>query len=207
VASYLASHGFRVTAAASADEAHARMRGLTFDLVVLDIMMKGQTGIEFAQSLRGQENTVPILMLSALAETSDRIKGLASGGDDYLPKPFEPMELLLRIQSILRRRRTGTPAGGEIRFGRCRFSVARGELRRDGELVRLTGRERDLLRLFAQRSGRTVTRNDLMQPGAEENARTIDVQINRLRRKIESDPANPVYLQTVRGQGYTLHVD
>jgi two-component system phosphate regulon response regulator OmpR len=207
VASYLTGHGFRVTTAASAQEARERMRGLVFDLVVLDIMMKGQTGIEFAQSMRSEDNSVPILMLSALAETSDRIRGLASGGDDYLAKPFEPMELLLRIQSILRRRRAAAPAAGEIRFGRCRFSLTRGELRRDGEIVRLTTRERDLLRLFAERSGKTVARNDLMQPGSDENARTIDVQINRLRRKIENDPANPVYLQTVRGRGYTLHID
>jgi two-component system phosphate regulon response regulator OmpR len=183
------------------------MRGLAFDLVVLDIMMKGQNGIEFTQSLRREANAVPILMLSALAETGDRIKGLASGGDDYLSKPFEPMELLLRIQSILRRHRLTAPVAGEIKFGRCKFSPARGELRRDGEIVRLTTRERDLLRLFAERAGKAVARIDLMQPGSEENARTIDVQINRLRRKIESDPGTPVYLQTVRGQGYTLHID
>lgn len=207
MASYLTGCGYRVTAAASADEARERMRGLAFDLVVLDIMMKGQSGIEFTQDMRREANAVPILMLSALAESGDRIKGLASGGDDYLSKPFEPMELLLRIQSILRRHRQGTPAGGEIKFGRCKFSLARGELRRDGEIVRLTTRERDLLRLFAERAGKTVARNDLMQPGAEENARTIDVQINRLRRKIEANPGTPVYLQTVRGQGYTLHID
>jgi two-component system phosphate regulon response regulator OmpR len=183
------------------------MRGLVFDLVVLDIMMKGQNGIEFAQSIRNDENAVPILMLSALADTGDRIRGLASGGDDYLPKPFEPMELLLRIQSLLRRRRPAGAGGGEVRFGRCRFSLSRGELRRDGKVVRLTTRERDLLRMFAERPGKTVARDDLKRPGANENARTIDVQINRLRRKIESDPAAPLHLQTVRGQGYALHID
>jgi two-component system phosphate regulon response regulator OmpR len=99
------------------------------------------------------------------------------------------------------------PADAEIQFGCCKFSLARGELRRDGKLVKLTTRERELLRFFAERAGKTVARNDLMQPGAEENARTIDVQINRLRRKIETDPATPVYLQTVRGQGYTLYID
>ncbi len=207
VASYLAGHGFRVTAAASADEARQRMRGLSFDLVVLDIMMKGQTGIEFAQVVRREANAVPILMLSALAQTEDRIKGLAAGGDDYLSKPFEPMELLLRIQSILRRHRPAAPAGDEIRFGRCKFNPARGELRRDGEIVKLTSRERDLLRMFAERPGKAVARSELMRPGVEENARTIDVQINRLRRKIETDPGTPVYLQTIRGEGYTLYVD
>ena len=183
------------------------MRGLAFDLVVLDIMMKGQTGIEFTQAMRREANAVPILMLSALAEPGDRINGLVSGGDDYLSKPFEPLELLLRIQSILRRHRAVAPVNGEIKFGRCKFSLARGELRRDGDIVKLTTRERDLLRFFAERAGKTVARNDLMQPGAEENARTIDVQINRLRRKIETDPGTPVYLQTVRGQGYALYID
>lgn len=183
------------------------MRGLAFDLVVLDIMMKGQNGIEFTQAMRREANTVPILMLSALAETDDRIRGLASGSDDYLAKPFEPRELLLRILSILRRHQPVMPAASEIRFGRCRFSLARGELRRDGQVVRLTTRERDLLRFFAERAGKTVTRSDLVPPGSEENARTIDVQINRLRRKIEIDPSNPVYLQTLRGKGYILYTD
>jgi two-component system phosphate regulon response regulator OmpR len=207
VASYLAGHGFRVTAAASADEARQRMRGLAFDLVVLDIMMKGQTGIEFAQVVRREANAVPILMLSALAQTEDRIKGLSAGGDDYLPKPFEPMELLLRIQSILRRHRRAPPAGNEVSFGRCKFNPARGELRRDGAIVKLTSRERDLLRTFTEHAGKAVARSDLMRPGGQENARTIDVQINRLRRKIETDPGTPVYLQTVHGEGYTLYVD
>jgi two-component system phosphate regulon response regulator OmpR len=207
IATFLTNHGLRVTVAEGAPEARERMRGLTFDLIVLDIMMKGETGIDLTRSIRAENNGVPILLLSALADPPDRVNGLASGSDDYLPKPFEPMELLLRIRSILRRSdRTASP-NEEVRFGACTFHIARGELRRNGEAVRLTTRERELLRLFVERAGRTIGRSELMHPGAEENARTIDVQINRLRRKIEQDPAAPVYLQTIRGAGYTLYLD
>jgi two-component system, OmpR family, phosphate regulon response regulator OmpR len=207
IASFLSGHGLRVTAAASAAEARERMRGLAFDLIVLDIMMKGETGIELTRSIRAERNSVPILLLSALSDAPDRVNGLASGSDDYLPKPFDPMELLLRIRSILRRSDGTTRLGEEVRFGTCTFHLGRGELRRNGAAVRLTTRERELLRLFAEKAGTTIGRTELMHPGTEENARTIDVQINRLRRKIEADPAAPVYLQTIRGAGYTLYID
>jgi len=207
ITSFLSGHGLRVTAAASASEARERMRGLAFDLIVLDIMMKEETGIEFTRSIRAERNSIPILLLSALGDTPDRVNGLASGSDDYLPKPFEPMELLLRIRSILRRSDRMTRSGEEVRFGACTFHLGRGELRRNGAAVRLTTRERELLRLFVERAGTTIGRTELMHPGTEENARTIDVQINRLRRKIEADPAAPVYLQTIRGAGYTLYLD
>jgi len=207
IASFLSGHGLRVTAAASAAEARERMRGLAFDLIVLDIMMKGETGIELTRSIRAERNSVPILLLSALSDAPDRVNGLASGSDDYLPKPFDPMELLLRIRSILRRSDGTTRLGEEVRFGTCTFHLARGELRRNGAAVRLTTRERELLRLFVEKAGTTIGRTELMHPGTEENARTIDVQINRLRRKIEADPAAPVYLQTIRGAGYTLYLD
>jgi two-component system phosphate regulon response regulator OmpR len=207
LSSFLAEHGYRVTAAVSALDARKKMMGLAFDLIVLDIMMKGETGIELTRALRGDENPVPILMLSALADSSDRIKGLSSGSDDYLPKPFEPMELLLRIQSILRRQQARVEARDEVRFGPCTFQVSRGELRREGRPVKLTSRERDLLRQLVERAGEPIDRRDLMQNALEENARTIDVQINRLRRKIESDPAAPIYLQTIRGAGYALYLD
>ena len=184
------------------------MRGLAFDLIVLDIMMKGETGLEFAKSLRDGGNAVPVLMLSALAEPSDRIAGLATGSDDYLIKPFEPRELLLRIRNILKRNAPALPeAVAEVRFGPCLFQIERGELRREGAMVKLTSRERELLRLLAQRAGEPVSRAELMLPGAEETARSVDVQINRLRRKIEADPAEPQYLQTIRGSGYTLMTD
>jgi two-component system, OmpR family, phosphate regulon response regulator OmpR len=207
ITSFLSGHGLRVTAAASASEARERMRGLAFDLIVLDIMMKEETGIELTRSIRAEKNSVPILLLSALGDAPDRVNGLASGSDDYLPKPFEPMELLLRIRSILRRSDRMTRSGEEVRFGSCTFHLGRGELRRNGAAVRLTTRERELLRLFVEKAGTTIGRTELMHPGTEENARTIDVQINRLRRKIEADPAAPVYLQTIRGAGYTLYLD
>jgi len=207
ISSFLASHGLRISTAANALEAREKMRGLAFDLIVLDIMMSGESGIELTRAIRRQKNRIPILLLSALAETSDRLNGLQSGSDDYLPKPFDPMELLLRIRNILRRSNQVPAIGNEVRFGECTFHVSRGELRRNGELVRLTTRERELLRLFVERSGHAISRNELMNPGAGENARTIDVQINRLRRKIEADPASPVYLQTIRGAGYTLYLD
>jgi two-component system, OmpR family, phosphate regulon response regulator OmpR len=202
--SYLAGKGFRVTAAGSAKLARERMRGMTFDLLVLDVMMPGESGLELVRSLRAAADGVPVLMLSALADSGDRINGLSSGSDDYLAKPFEPAELLLRIQSILRRRPRA--ASSEARFGPCTFNAERGELRRGDELVRLTSRERDLMRLFVHKAGQTLSREDLAQ-GPTEGARSIDVQINRLRRKIEDDPSYPVYLQTVRGAGYILHLD
>ena len=205
--SYLAQHGFRVSVAAAAAEAREKMRGVEFDLIVLDVMMPGETGNELAASLRVDRAGVPILILSALADPADRIKGLMSGGDDYLAKPFDPQELLLRIRSVLRRASPREAQPGAVRFGDCSFNPGRGELRRDGELVRLTTRERDLLRLLTKRAGAPVSRAELAQPGGEDSLRSVDVQINRLRQKIESDPANPVYLQTVRGAGYALHVD
>lgn len=204
--SYLSHNGFRVSAAADAARARQAMQGMAFDLLILDVMMPGESGLDLTRSLRETHNGVPILMLSALAETDDRIAGLASGSDDYLAKPFEPEELLLRIRSILKRN-AQAPAISEARFGNCEFNPQRGELRRDGQVVRLTTRERELLRMLVQRAGQTVSRFDLALPGSEDSPRSIDVHINRLRRKIEPDPAVPVYLQTVRGVGYTLHVD
>ena len=205
--SYLAEHGFRVTLAASAAEARERMRGVIFDLMILDIMMPGENGLELTASLRQSNTKLPVLMLSALADTEDRISGLASGSDDYLPKPFEPRELVLRIRNLLRRAAVSDEPAGEVRFGPFTFNLPRGELRKDGERVRLTSREKDLLRLLAVRPGNPVARGDLAQPGSEESARSVDVQINRLRQKIENDPANPVILQTVRGSGYALYLD
>ncbi|MGQ0486026.1 MAG: response regulator [Hyphomicrobiales bacterium] len=206
--SYLAENGFRVTVAESAAAARQRMQGLAFDLMVLDIMMPGESGLALTQALRGNLAEVPILMLSALSDTGDKIAGLQAGSDDYLAKPFEPRELLLRIRNLLRR---AAPAASEeesdVRFGSFNFNLPRGELRRDGELIKLTSREKELLRLLARRPGRPVARSELAAPGAADSARNIDVQINRLRRKIESDPANPAYLQTIRGSGYALYLD
>lgn len=204
--SYLVQNGFRVTVAGSALEARQRRMGLQFDLIVLDIMMPGESGLALVQALRAGNDSIPVLMLSALAEPPDRIAGLTAGSDDYLSKPFEPQELLLRMNNLLRRAPAQNTAA-EFRFGDLLFNSARGELRRAGDLVRLTTRERDMLRLLAARAGQTVPRTDLAAEGADETARSVDVQINRLRQKIEADPANPVYLQTVRGAGYVLYPD
>jgi len=205
--SFLAEAGYRVSAAANAGEARERMRGLSFDLLILDVMMPGESGISLVESLRRDASGVPVLFLSALADTEDRIAGLHAGGDDYLVKPFEPRELLLRLQNLLRRRTPAAPAGADVRFGPCVFNSVRGELRRDGRPVHLTTRERDLLRTFVANAGRPLSRGALGADGEAEGARAIDVQVTRLRRKIEEDPGSPVYLQTVRGLGYTLYLD
>lgn len=205
--SYLNSHGFRVTVAANAAEARDRMRAMIFDLVVLDVMMPGETGVSLAQGLRAARSDVPILMLSARAESADRITGLAAGSDDYLTKPFEPEELLLRLRNLLRRAGPSLPAIREAQFGDCIFDMIKGELWRDGDVVHLTGREKDLLRHLVQGGGKPVPRSALRADGQDDAARAVDVQINRLRQKIEKDPANPVLLQTVRGEGYVLYVE
>ena len=207
IKSYLMENGFMVSVASSAAEARERMRGMVFDLLVLDIMMPGETGLQFTTSMRNGGSDVPVLMLSALADTDDRIAGLSTGSDDYLVKPFEPRELLLRIKNLLRRATVVQPATTDVRFGEFQFNVPRGELRRSGELVRLTSGEKELLRQLAHKSGLPLSRLELSQPGSEDSARSVDVQINRLRQKIENDPTNPVYLQTVRGAGYALFVD
>lgn len=209
LARYLFGQGFRVTTAADAEAAEASLRGLDFDIVLLDVMMPGMSGLEFARKVKAVRD-IPICMLTARAEPEQRIEGLEIGVDDYVPKPFEPRELLLRLRNILRRGQTqpGAPiATDEIRMGSLVFHIARGELRGNNETVKLTERERDLLRQFAQRPGVPIQRHELATEDATGNDRAVDVQINRLRRKIESDPSNPVYLQTVRGKGYILYTD
>jgi two-component system phosphate regulon response regulator OmpR len=207
LARYLSEAGYRVTTAASAAEARARLAGLTFDLLILDVMMPGESGTDLAKSLR-QTLQVPILMLTALGDAQDRIRGLESGVDDYVSKPFEPRELLLRIASILRRSasRTTPLQDGEIKFGDFSFHLGRGELRRGDEIIRTTERERELLRLLAEQRGGPVSREALAGK-SEANERAVDVQINRLRRKIENNPSHPLLLQTVRGAGYRLLVE
>ncbi len=203
---YLRQNGYRVTTAEDGTAARAQMEGLAFDCLVLDVMMPGESGFEIAERLR-QESDVPILMLTARSEPEHRVKGLELGVDDYMPKPFEPRELLLRLQNILRRRASPKTKAGEVRFGPFTFDLRRNELRRDGELIRLTDREREVLREFALSGGEPVSREDLARLGEYENERAVDVQINRLRQKLETDPANPAYLHTVRGKGYVLYLD
>jgi two-component system phosphate regulon response regulator OmpR len=203
---YLKSNGFMVSAAANSGEARKALEGLTFDVIVLDVMMPGENGLSFAKSLRDGGNNVPILMLSARTDTSDRILGLTTGSDDYLGKPFEPEELLLRLRNLLRR---SAPKKSlvSVTFGDCVFDLTTGNLLRAGEAVKLTGREKDILRLLAATPGEAVPRIVLQSQGLDESARAIDVQMTRLRQKIEKDPANPMHLQTVRGQGYCLFAD
>jgi two-component system phosphate regulon response regulator OmpR len=204
---YLSANGFRVTAAASAAEARRQISNLAFDLLVVDVMMPGETGLEFTEALR-QTSSVPILILTARSEVPHRIRGLEVGADDYLAKPFEPRELLLRITSILRRgTQQAAPIVESISFGPFTFHVERGELKQGDAVVRITDRERDLLRIFAARPGETVKRHEFLKVSNGGGERAVDVQINRLRRKIEEDPSNPVHLQTARGIGYRLLVD
>jgi two-component system, OmpR family, phosphate regulon response regulator OmpR len=205
--SYLQANGFRVTSAANAAVARKAMDGLCYDVIVLDIMMPGENGLSFATSLRGDGDTVPILMLSARSDTSDRIQGLATGSDDYLGKPFEPEELLLRLRNLLRRVAPKAEKIKAVKFGECSFEIESGVLERNGELVKLTGREKDILRLLASTPGVPVARAALQPDGVDEGARAIDVQMTRLRQKIEKDPGIPVHLQTVRGQGYCLFAE
>ena len=206
LARFLQENEFRVTTADSAAAARANMRGLSFDLLVLDVMMPGESGFELAEDLRTDQD-IPILMLTARAEPDYRIKGLEIGVDDYLAKPFEPRELLLRLRNILSRRKRNLGAQDSIHMGDFTFHIGRGELKRKGESMRLTERERDLLRQFAERPGTPISRMDLTKKGTGGSERAVDVQINRLRQKIEADPGNPVYLQTVRGKGYILHAE
>jgi two-component system, OmpR family, phosphate regulon response regulator OmpR len=204
---FLSDQGLRVTTAASAAEARARMEALVFDAVILDVMMPGETGLEFLRRLRDEAgDTVPVIMLTARSEVADRIAGLEAGADDYLPKPFDPRELLLRVTNILKR---AAPPPSQtrpemVRFGPFLFLLDRQELRRGDEVIRLTDRERVLLGALAEAAGETVSRFSLVGPDGDASERAVDVQINRLRRKIEKDPANPAFVQTVRGVGYKL---
>jgi len=208
---YLAENGFRVTTAESAADARAKLASLAFDLLVLDVMMPGEDGFVFTRSLRTTMD-VPILLLTARVEAEDRIDGLERGADDYLTKPFEPRELVLRITGILRRAQKPEPAAppvpGPLRLGPCVFDNARGELSRAGRPIRLAPSELRVLRTLAAAPGQAVSREDLRQgSGADGTVRAVDVQITRLRRKIEADPKAPRYLQTVRGSGYALVPD
>jgi two-component system phosphate regulon response regulator OmpR len=201
---FLFTEGYRVSTAESAADARAKLEGLRFDLLVLDVMMPGETGFDFARTLRESSN-VPILMLTAKGEAESRIEGLSIGADDYVGKPFEPRELALRIASILRRARpVATPAAESVCFGEFFFHLGRGELKRGDEIIHLTDREREMLRVLAMTPGETVPRIALAGNGGSIGERAVDVQINRLRRKIERDPANPMLVQTVRGIGYRL---
>ena len=210
---YLIRNGFLVSAARDAAHARRLLSGLEFDLLVLDVMMPGEDGVSLTGALRAELAT-PILLLTAKGETEDRIRGLEAGADDYLVKPFEPKELLLRINAILRR--APEPKAGEagpkfLRLGPVRYDVERGEMWRGEAPVRLTATEAQLMRIFSARPGEALSRlrlvEDLGRAGGQAQERAVDVQITRLRRKIEANPKQPRYLQTVRGAGYMLAPD
>ncbi len=201
---FLTGEGYRVTTAETAADARAKLKSLSFDLLILDVMMPGESGFDFAKALRGT-STVPILMLTARDAAESRIKGLEMGADDYLSKPFEPRELSLRIANILKRAQPAAASPAEsVRFGPFVYHLARGELRKGEKAIKLTDREREMLRILAGTPGETVSRMDLAGNGGSVSERAVDVLVNRLRRKIERNPANPLYVQTVRGIGYRL---
>jgi two-component system phosphate regulon response regulator OmpR len=200
---YLAQHGYIVSVAVSAEDAKQKLEGLRFDLCVLDVMLPGQDGIALTRELRAKDQ-LPILLLTARGDPEDRITGLEVGADDYLVKPFEPRELLLRIATILRRV-LPVADDGIVRFGPFTYDRANAELRRNGELVHLTTGELSLLAILAERPGRAVSRAELGERGKISGSdRAIDVQMARLRRKIEDDPRQPRYLLTMRSEGYAL---
>jgi two-component system phosphate regulon response regulator OmpR len=204
---YLSDSGFRVTTAGGAAEARAQLASLAFDLIVLDVMMPGESGLSFVQSLR-PACQVPILLLTAMGGAEDRVRGFETGADDYLHKPFEPRELVLRIQSILRRVPRDVPAPAEVRLGDFRFDIGREQLMRGSDVVRLTTAEAGLLKALAESAGSPLSREELGRRCAiAGELRAVDVQVTRLRRKIEPDPKLPRYLQTVRGRGYVLRPD
>jgi two-component system phosphate regulon response regulator OmpR len=211
LARYLMDNGFRVTAAADAAEARDRLRFIHPDLMVLDVMMPGETGLELVERLRREDaSTLPVLLLTARGAPEDRIAGFEAGADDYLGKPFEPMELVLRIRAMLRRAAppplSVEPATGPITLGEAVFDTARGELRNQAGTVRLTGGEAALLSALARKPNEVLSREDIAAALAMDDAgeRAIDVQVTRLRRKIEADPREPRFLHTVRGRGYIL---
>lgn len=210
---FLVRGGFLVSVARDAAQARRLLTGLEFDLIVLDVMMPGEDGIALTRDLR-RHMTTPILLLTARGESGNRIEGLEAGADDYLVKPFEPKELLLRINAILRRvpQARAADAGPKVlHLGAVRYDVDRGELWNGAEIVRLTATEAALMRIFAAQAGAPVSRErlvgDLGRDEGQAQERAVDVQITRLRRKIEADPKQPRYLQTVRGAGYMLAPD
>ncbi len=203
---FLRESGFMVSAAKGAAEAREMMRQYKFDLLVVDIMMPGESGLEFLEKLR-KEDTVPVILLTAMGASGDRINGLECGADDYLPKPFEPKELVLRIKNILKRTpQVDEAANSKLNLGMCVYDMDKKELAdKQGRIIHITPVEQAMLSLLGQKSGQIFSRDRLAELlGAGQGPRSIDVQVTRLRKKIEKDSKNPRYLQTVRGKGYML---
>ena len=211
---FLVQSDYIVSTAEDAEQARTLLSAIEFDLIILDVMMPGQDGISFTADLRTQQNNTPILLLTARGETEDRIKGLEAGADDYLPKPFEPKELLLRINEILRRMpdlKEDQMMPKTLSLGHLKYDVARNELWEGENQIRLTTTESQLMKIFTSALGEPISRVDLVaslgRDVSSAQDRAIDVQITRLRRKIEVNPGQPRYLQTVRGAGYMLLFD
>ena len=217
VTRYLEKNGMRATAAGSTGEMDDHLAKESIDLIVLDIMMPGEDGLSACRRLRQENCSTPILMLTALGEDNDRIKGLDTGADDYLAKPFNPRELLARIKAILRRASSATPHGGALAGKRVRFSGVTFDhdagqvVREDGDRIALTTAEARLLSVFLERPRAVISRDDLLELSAGRIAgpldRTIDNQVSRLRRKIEPDVLRPRIISTVRNGGYCLNCD
>lgn len=202
---YLIKHGYRASTAANADQARQKMGGLKYDLLIIDIMMPGEDGLSLTKSLR-EHHDVPIILLTALGEADQRIAGLRSGADDYLAKPFEPEELLLRIDNVFRR--TGkTQTADKVVFGPYEYDLTKSLLRKNGKQMKLTTGEQTLLSLLAGQAGAVVSRYILSENINAQSERAVDVQMTRLRRKLEDDTAEPQFLLTVRGEGYRLVSD
>ena len=211
---FLVQSDYLVSTAEDAEQARTLLSAIEFDLIILDVMMPGQDGISFTADLRTLQNNTPILLLTARGETEDRIKGLEAGADDYLPKPFEPKELLLRINAILRRMpdlKEDQMMPKTLSLGHLKYDVARNELWEGENQIRLTTTESQLMKIFTSALGEPISRVDLVTSLGRDISsaqdRAIDVQITRLRRKIEINPGQPRYLQTVRGAGYMLLFD
>lgn len=204
---FLRESDFLVSSAKDAEEARARLKQFEFDILVLDIMMPNESGLEFLSKLR-MDSDIPVILLTAMGTSDDRITGLEVGADDYLPKPFEPKELVLRIKNILKRMPTAQVknASAKIELGLCLYDMKTKELySKDGDIIHITPVEQTLLSILAQKSGQIFSRERLAEMlGAGQSPRSIDVQITRLRKKIEKDSKNPRFLQTVRGKGYML---
>lgn len=200
---YLIENNFEVSEAANAQEAKTLLNLFTFSILIMDVMMPGQNGQELTKELRQNQINIPILMLTAMGDIDNRISGLEAGADDYLPKPFEPKELLLRINNILKRQ-IQQEIRTEILFGDCSYDSKTGKLTKNNTPVLLTGAEQDLLKILVSKIGTPISREEIAQSLETDNIRAIDVQITRLRRKIETDIKKPICIQTLRGQGYIL---
>jgi two-component system phosphate regulon response regulator OmpR len=201
---YMRDNGFVTTEASDANEARKALQMFVFDLIILDVMLPNESGIDFAKSLREVPSSMAILMLTAMEDAKSRILGLEAGADDYLTKPFEPEELLLRINKLIKRAQDSYGARDVINFGNIKYSVEKNSLTKNGVPIGLTAQEKKLLGLFLASSGIVISR-DMLAQMLSVNARSIDVKIRRLRQKIEQNPETPILLQTVRGSGYVLH--